>query len=206
MFDIGFSELVLIFIVGLVVLGPQRMPVAIRTVMGWVRTIRGLAHNVQTELAQELKLQELQESIKKAEQLNLTQLSPELSKTVDELKQSAQKMQSELNNAKANVQALSSEQVAEIQQKIEQESQALAQAEAAEKSTNNVDGQNGNELQYSAQNAPLAIHPEDDLSPEEIAEFAHLDEAQLSAYYPPDDELATVEPVDDVAQDKKNVS
>lgn len=43
MFDIGFSELLLISIVGLVVLGPQRLPVAIRTVMGWVRTIRGLA-------------------------------------------------------------------------------------------------------------------------------------------------------------------
>ncbi|VTR55855.1 sec-independent translocase [Actinobacillus pleuropneumoniae] len=91
MFDIGFSELVLIFIVGLVVLGPQRLPIAIKTVMGWIRTIRGLAANVQNELAQELKLQELQESIKKAEKLNLTTLSPELSKTVEELKQSAQK-------------------------------------------------------------------------------------------------------------------
>ena len=47
MFDIGFSELVLVLIVGLVVLGPQRLPIAIRTVMGWVRTIRGLAANLQ---------------------------------------------------------------------------------------------------------------------------------------------------------------
>ena len=74
MFDIGFSELVLVLIVGLVVLGPQRLPIAIRTVMGWVRTIRGLAANVQNELAQELKLQELKESIKKAEELNLSSL------------------------------------------------------------------------------------------------------------------------------------
>ena len=96
MFDIGFSELVLIFIVGLVVLGPQRMPVAIRTVMKWVRTIRGLAANVQNELAQELKLQELQESIKKAEHLNLKSLSPELAQTVEELKQSADKMKADL--------------------------------------------------------------------------------------------------------------
>lgn len=43
MFDIGFSELVLIMIVGLVVLGPKRMPIAIRTVMGWVSTIRGFS-------------------------------------------------------------------------------------------------------------------------------------------------------------------
>ena len=52
-------------LVGLVVLGPKRLPVAIRTVMGWVKTIRGLAANVQNELKQELKLQELQDSIKK---------------------------------------------------------------------------------------------------------------------------------------------
>lgn len=172
MFDIGFSELVLVFIVGLVVLGPQRLPVAIRTVMGWVRTIRGLAANVQNELAQELKLQELQESIKKAEALNLSQLSPELSKTVEDLKQSAEKMQADLANAKGEIQALSDEQVAEIQQKIEQESQAL-QADPA--------------LQISADNAPLAETP---LSPAEIAELAEADEEKLTLYYPPDDELA----------------
>ena len=65
MFDIGFSELVLIFIVGLVVLGPQRLPVAIRTVVSWIRTIRGIATNVQNELSQELKLHELQKVLKK---------------------------------------------------------------------------------------------------------------------------------------------
>ncbi|MFC0323238.1 Sec-independent protein translocase protein TatB [Gallibacterium melopsittaci] len=97
MFDIGFSELVLIFVIGLVVLGPQRLPVAIRTVVSWIRTLRNLANNVQTELAQELKLQELQESIKKAEHLNLSALSPELSKTVEELKASAAKMQQQLD-------------------------------------------------------------------------------------------------------------
>ena len=73
MFDIGFSELVLLMLVGLVVLGPKRLPVAIRTVMGWVKTIRGLAANVQNELKQELKLQELQDSIKKACAISIQQ-------------------------------------------------------------------------------------------------------------------------------------
>lgn len=48
MFDIGFSELVLVFVIGLVVLGPQRLPVAVRTVMGWIRALRSLATSVQT--------------------------------------------------------------------------------------------------------------------------------------------------------------
>lgn len=111
MFDVGFSELVLVFIVGLIVLGPKRLPIAIRTVMGWVRTIRGLAANVQNELAQELKLQELQESIKKAESLNLKSLSPELAQTVDELKSTAEKMKSELEQQVKDVNHIAQQQV-----------------------------------------------------------------------------------------------
>ena len=116
MFDIGFSDLLLVFIVGLVVLGPQRMPVAIRTVMKWVRTIRGLAANVQNELSQELKLQELQESIKKAEHLNLKSLSPELAQTVEELKQSADKMKTELEQQAKAANKSIEEQIKEVRE------------------------------------------------------------------------------------------
>lgn len=187
MFDIGFSELVLIFIVGLVVLGPQKMPIAIRTVMGWIRTVRGLAANVQNELAQELKLQELKESIKKAEELNLSSLSPELSKTVEELKQSAQQMQESLNTAKNDITKLTDEQVADIQAKISAESEQLDQT-----SENQV---TESALQKNTENAPLASENEaKELSPAELAEMAELDEEklseQLSAYYPPDDEIS----------------
>ena len=195
MFDIGFSELVLIFIVGLVVLGPQRLPIAIKTVMGWIRTIRGLAANVQNELAQELKLQELQESIKKAEKLNLTTLSPELSKTVEELKQSAQKMQSDLDSAKGEITKLTDEQVANIQNNIAQEEQNLATVQP-------------DALQKTEESQPLAdtAKTEDNspLSPAEIAEQAELDESQFAAYYPPDDNLAS--PTPSQPQDKQNVS
>lgn len=65
MFDIGFGELLLVFVIGLIVLGPQRLPVAVKTVVGWVRALRSLATTVQNELAQELKLQEFQDSLKR---------------------------------------------------------------------------------------------------------------------------------------------
>ncbi len=185
MFDIGFSELVLVLIVGLVVLGPQRLPIAIRTVMGWVRTIRGLAANVQNELAQELKLQELKDSIKKAEELNLSSLSPELSKTVEELKQSADKMQQDLNTAKGEITKLTDEQVAEIQAKIETESQHKEAEQAVENDQQNAKSQTAEE------NSPLATE-EKTVTTEEDAEQAELDEAllaeKLSIYYPPDDD------------------
>ncbi len=93
MFEIGFSELVLVMIVGLIVLGPERLPVAVKTVAGWIRAIRSLALTVQNELTQELKLQELQESLKKVEQnVNLQTLSPELKTSMEELRSATEAM------------------------------------------------------------------------------------------------------------------
>jgi len=169
-FDIGFSELVLLMLVGLVVLGPKRLPVAIRTVMGWVKTIRGLAANVQNELKQELKLQELQDSIKKAEQLNLKQLSPDLSKTVEELKEQAQKMRAELEEKAAAAGTTVEDQIKEIK----------SAAENAEKPQNVALTENSTETLPEAEKTPA------DLTALEAHEQAELTE-RLSDYYPPDE-------------------
>lgn len=92
MFDIGFGELLLVLVIGLVVLGPERLPVAVKTVAGWIRALRSLAASVQNELSQELKLQELQESLKKVEKAGLQNLTPELKASMDELKEAAESL------------------------------------------------------------------------------------------------------------------
>ena len=170
MFDIGFSELVLLMVVGLVVLGPKRLPVAIRTVMSWVKTIRGLAANVQNELKQELKLQELQDSIKKAESLNLQTLSPELSKTVEELKAQADKMKAELEDKAAQAGTTVEEQIKEIK----------SAAENAEKPQNVALTEDSTETLSEVEKTPA------DLTALEAHEQAELTE-RLSDYYPPDE-------------------
>lgn len=170
MFDIGFSELILLMILGLVVLGPKRLPIAIRTVMDWVKTIRGLAANVQNELKQELKLQELQDSIKKAESLNLQALSPELSKTVEELKAQADKMKAELEDKAAQAGTTVEDQIKEIK----------SVAENAEKPQNAISVEEAAETLSEAEKTPT------DLTALETHEKAELD-THLSSYYPPDD-------------------
>ncbi|MFM5617781.1 Sec-independent protein translocase protein TatB [Aeromonas veronii] len=90
MFDIGFWELVVIGVVALVVLGPERLPVAVRTATHWIRLIRSTANSVKSELEQELKLQELHNDLKKAEQLQMSNLSPELQESIEQLKAAAQ--------------------------------------------------------------------------------------------------------------------
>ena len=202
MFDIGFSEIVLVCIVGLVVLGPQRLPVAIRTVMGWVRTIRGLAANVQNELKQELKLQELQDSIKKAESLNLKALSPELGKTVEELKASADKLRSELEQ-KAN------ETNTTLQDQINELKQVQADKSAVENLTESLQTETP-ALETVALETPKEETTENitALSPAEQAEQEEIElDEKLSYYinqYDPDNPLPahTESDTSDKASDK----
>ncbi|KZN56309.1 Sec-independent protein translocase protein TatB [Pseudoalteromonas luteoviolacea] len=86
----GMWELVVILIVGLIVLGPERLPVAIRTVSRWIRTVKSVANSVKAEVNEELRVHELHTNLKKAEQQNMNNLAPELQESVDELKKAAE--------------------------------------------------------------------------------------------------------------------
>jgi len=63
MFDIGFSELLLIAIVALVVLGPERLPKAARFAGLWVRRARAQWDSVKQELERELEAEELKRNL-----------------------------------------------------------------------------------------------------------------------------------------------
>ena len=68
MFDIGFSELLLIAVVALVVLGPERLPKAARFAGLWVRRARNQWDSVKQELERELQAEELQRNLRSVRQ------------------------------------------------------------------------------------------------------------------------------------------
>ncbi|HCH24233.1 MAG TPA: twin-arginine translocase subunit TatB [Oceanospirillaceae bacterium] len=59
MFDVGFTELMLIGVMGLVILGPERLPVAARTIGKWVGKAKRTVGGVQREIQEELRLEEI---------------------------------------------------------------------------------------------------------------------------------------------------
>jgi len=67
-FDIGFSELLLIAVVALVVLGPERLPKAARFAGLWVRRARNQWDSVKQELERELQAEELQRNLRSVRQ------------------------------------------------------------------------------------------------------------------------------------------
>lgn len=66
MFDIGFTELMLIGVVGLLVIGPERLPGAIRTTSMYINQIRrgfnDVRQSVQRELDNDAVMREFRES------------------------------------------------------------------------------------------------------------------------------------------------
>ncbi|MBD5771063.1 Sec-independent protein translocase protein TatB [Marinomonas colpomeniae] len=68
MFDIGFSELLVVFVVGLLILGPERLPHAAKTAGLWVRKIRRSINSVQREINAQLDQEELQQKITETNQ------------------------------------------------------------------------------------------------------------------------------------------
>ena len=60
MFDVGFNELVLIFIIGLLVLGPQRLPKVAAEIGKWVGRERRTATELRRQLEREIELNDIQ--------------------------------------------------------------------------------------------------------------------------------------------------
>lgn len=64
MFDIGFSELLLVAVIALLVLGPERLPKAARTVGLVIGKIKRSISGLQEELERQVRAEELKEKLK----------------------------------------------------------------------------------------------------------------------------------------------
>ena len=60
MFDFGFGELVLVFMIGLLVLGPQRLPKVAAEIGKWVGRARRTATQLRRQLEREIELADLE--------------------------------------------------------------------------------------------------------------------------------------------------
>lgn len=85
----SFWELVVVGVVALLVLGPEKLPGAIRTVTGTIRSIRQFGHQMKSELSDELRVHELHEKLRQAEEKGLLGLSADEINALAELRQAA---------------------------------------------------------------------------------------------------------------------
>ncbi len=81
MFDIGFWELFLIMILALLIVGPERLPGAARTVGYWLGKARRYVEGVKEEVASEFDVTELKRMVHNQE-VQINELQSQLKETV----------------------------------------------------------------------------------------------------------------------------
>lgn len=94
----GFWELVVVGVVALLVLGPERLPGAIRSVNKTVRNIKQFGQQMQAELNADLRAHELHQKLKDAEAKGLINLTEQEQAALAELKQAAADVNTPLLN------------------------------------------------------------------------------------------------------------
>jgi sec-independent protein translocase protein TatB len=93
MFDIGFSELLVIGIVALIVIGPERLPRVARTIGHLMGRMQRYVADVKADIDREIELEELRkmrDSVQQAATNIETSVQSELNKAETDLNQAAQ--------------------------------------------------------------------------------------------------------------------
>jgi sec-independent protein translocase protein TatB len=80
MFDVGFSELVMVALIALLVIGPERLPKAARIAGWWLGKARTTIASVKAEIKQELHAEEMRQLLEQQS------VADELRRVVDDAK------------------------------------------------------------------------------------------------------------------------
>lgn len=83
MFDIGWSEMAIILMVALIVIGPKDLPRVARTVGKWTAKARGMAREFQRSLDDMAREAELQDIKAEMDKLSRTDLRHQIEETID---------------------------------------------------------------------------------------------------------------------------
>ena len=113
MFDIGFSEIVVIAVVALIVLGPERLPKAARTLGHLFGRLQRYVNDVKADISREMELEELrklQQQMKSA----ASDLEQSMTSAVKDVETGVREVEAQLNAGAAETPAPPPVQAAEV--------------------------------------------------------------------------------------------
>jgi sec-independent protein translocase protein TatB len=100
MFGIGFFELVLISVIGLLVLGPERLPGAIRTTALWVGRLRRNFNDIKTDIEREIGADEIRRQLRNEAILEkFKNTRSQFTEMADSVKKEIEGVEKEVNQA-----------------------------------------------------------------------------------------------------------
>ena len=94
MFDIGFSEILIIATLTLIVMGPNRLPETIKTITLWIGRLRNFINSARSDIENVVGIDEIKK------QLHNEKVMQEIAKTKAELNSVTQDLSSDKKDAK----------------------------------------------------------------------------------------------------------
>lgn len=94
MFDVGFAELLLLSLIALLVLGPERLPRVARTLGGLSRRARSSWLSLKRSIDEEIRARDLKEPVDKVRK-DFQETASKFKSSVDQAKKSAENLTQE---------------------------------------------------------------------------------------------------------------
>lgn len=103
MFDVGFTELVLIGVITLLVVGPERMPGIARTAGFWLGKARRMVGNVKQEFEKEMRAEDLKRIMEEQKKsAGIHEIIETTGQAFDDIKQKTESTVGDLNSTAGN--------------------------------------------------------------------------------------------------------
>ncbi|MDO9162701.1 MAG: Sec-independent protein translocase protein TatB [Methylococcaceae bacterium] len=100
MFEIGFSELVMVGLVSLLVIGPERLPKVARLAGFWIGKTRNMVNNFKAEIKHELETEEIRQIMEEQSGIKM-----EVTKALDQAADSVTAVKSSIEQASEQISA-----------------------------------------------------------------------------------------------------
>ena len=86
MLDIGFSEFLVVIVLAVLVLGPDKLPEAMKDFARFIKKIKKMWADATSDITRELELEEMKEEVKKyKDELNKLQNETKINNPIDSL-------------------------------------------------------------------------------------------------------------------------
>lgn len=107
MFDIGFWELAFIAVIGIVVVGPKRLPEVVRSIAIVLRKVRRMFSDVKADIERELDLDDMRRIVREADmEEHIRQLNQSVLDAESEVRDSGKALLRDIDDVKAKAESM----------------------------------------------------------------------------------------------------
>ena len=143
MFDFGFTEILLIAVVALLVLGPDKMPAAVRTISLWIGRMRRSFNNIKRDIEKEIGADDIRRQLRNEEIMaRFDSTKQQVNKTIESVKSQTDSIKDDLNVKKQFDDIVKGPDSGTDDDKLEKEETKLAADQPAQETKNTSTEQN----------------------------------------------------------------